>query len=167
MNKLPETIPQFRGQYKLADGRYLLVLNRGEDYYSLGMFGNLPYEHTAWVISRLENIACLLEYNEVVHGGLAIDAVFINPKTHQAALYGNWWLAGKMTDANKTKDLKGLREVAQKLLKPYNNIPAMLKDFLKNSPAADAFSDFKLWDEVIEKGLGGRHFHKLNIPKGA
>ncbi len=55
MNKLPETIPQFRGQYKLADGRYLLVLNRGEDYYSLGMFGNLPYEHTAWVISRLEN----------------------------------------------------------------------------------------------------------------
>ena len=58
--------------------------------------------------------------------------------------------------------MEDIRTTAKKLLgEGYNSIPPMFKDFISKAPKADAYEDFKYWDEVIEKGLGGRHFHKF------
>ncbi len=161
---LEQCVPQIAGSYELTDGRQMLIFSKNESFYPLALFGNLPYEHTAWVVSRMENIACLLEYNDLVHNGFSPDTLFINPKTHEAALLGAWWLAEPMNAANSTKDLLGLRQVAKDLLKPtYADIPPMFKKFLEEKPADDAFADFSKWDYVIENGLGGRKFHKLEL----
>lgn len=163
LKNLKALVPMLRGVYDLKDGGEMLVFGKGENVFPLALFGNLPYEHVAWIVSRMENIACLFNYNDVTHNGIETDSLFINPKTHEAVLMGAWW---RMTPVNTTADLKALRETAKKLLgRDYESIPKMFKDFLDGKPAADAFSDFEKWDEVIEKGLGGRHFHTLSASK--
>ena len=162
MKDLNRCVPTGKGSYRLKDGGVLWAVAKDEGLFPLPLFGNLDYQDVAWIVSRLENIACLLEYNEMTHGGIDPETVFINPKTHEAALLGGWHRAGKSGFFDGTKDLKDIRVTAKKLLgEGYGSIPPMFKDFITKAPKADAYEDFKYWDEVIEKGLGGRHFHKF------
>jgi len=162
MKDLNRCIPRGKGSYRLKDNRLLWAISKDEGLFPLPLFGNLAYEDVAWIVSRLENIACLLEYNEMTHGGIDPETVFINPKTHEAALLGGWHKAGKSDFFDSTKDLKDIRITAKKLLGDgYVGIPEMFKDFISKAPKKEAYEDFKYWDEVIEKGLGGRRFHKF------
>lgn len=162
MKDLNRCIPRGKGSYRLKDNRILWAVSKEEGLFPLPLFGNLEWADTAWIVSRLENIACLLEYNEMTHGGIDPETVFINPKTHEAALLGGWHKAGSTGFFDGRKDLKDIRTTARKLLGDgFGGAPEMFKEFLSKSPAADAYEDFKCWDEVIEKGLGGRHFHKF------
>ncbi|MCQ2516689.1 MAG: TFIIB-type zinc ribbon-containing protein [Saccharofermentans sp.] len=160
---LSRCLPTFQGIYELEDNSIILVFRKSEDMYPLSMFGNLPYVHAAWIVSRIENICCLLKYNDVCHSGFTPDSIFINPRTHEAALMGNWHKANTLTLTNQVKDLKDMRSITTKVIGPmFNSIPDMFKSFLNDAPKADAYSDFEYWDYVIERGLGGRHFHKID-----
>ena len=162
MKDLAKCVPQGKGTYRLSDGSVLWAVAKDEGLFPLPLFGNLEWEDVAWIVSRLENIACLLEYNEKVHGGISPETVFINPKTHQAALLGGWQNVSAMGGLNKTADLRDIRDTARKLIgNGINGTPEMFKNFLLQAPKSDAFKDFEYWDEVIEKGLGGRRFHKF------
>ena len=162
MKVLNKCIPQGKGTYRLVDGSMLWAVVKDEGLFPVPLFGNLAWEDVAWIVSRLENIACLLEYNDVVHGGINQETIFINPKTHEAALFGGWWKMSNMSAYNRSSDLKDIRATAKKLIgNAFNDIPPMFKDFISQVPINDAFKDFEHWDEVIEKGLGGRHFHKF------
>lgn len=86
MKGLGRCFPKLAGDYKLKNGSRMLVYSKEEDFYPLGLFGDLIPEHVEWMISRLENIACVLLYNEMEHGGISKESIFINPKTHEAAL---------------------------------------------------------------------------------
>ena len=162
MKDLARCIPQGKGSYRLSDGSVLWAVAKDEGLFPLPLFGNLEWEDVAWIVSRLENIACLLEYNDAVHGAIDPETVYINPRTHEAALLGGWQKLSAMNGLNKTSDLKGIRDTARKLVgNGISGVPKMFGDFLDKAPREDAFKDFEYWDEVIEKGLGGRHFHKF------
>lgn len=164
MKALNRCIPSFGGKYELKDGRVMIVFKTLEGFFPLPLFGNLPYEHVAWIVSRLENIACLLTYNECVHGSLNCENMMINPKTHEVAVFGGFETKAPMGILNKHKDLTDIRKTAKSLLgEAYKGIPPMFKEFLESKPKEDAYKDFEYWDTVIEKGLGGRHFHKLKV----
>lgn len=163
MKDLRRLVPELKGHYILSDGSVMLVYNKPENLFPLPLFGALEYVHVAWIVSRLENIACLLAFNNVVHGDITPDTLFINPKSHEVTLMGGWW---NMEKGYSEKDLKDLRKTAKLLLSDYfKDIPKMFKDFLDGRPKNDAFKDFEYWDYVIENGLGGRHFHVLSADK--
>lgn len=161
MRGLGRCFPKLAGDYKLKDGRRMLVYNKEEDFYPLALFGDLIPEHVEWIISRLENIACVLLYNEMRHGSISKNNVFINPRTHEAALYGGW--EGAHTGvASSEADLRAVRLVAGEMLgEGYKNAPKPLIRFIESSPAPTAYEDFAAWDTVIETQLGGRHFTKF------
>ncbi len=162
MKSLAKCIPQSKGTYRLIDGSLLWAVSKDEGLYPLPLFGNLSWEDTAWIVSRLENIACLMEYNDAVHGLIDPETIFINPKTHEASLLGGWWKMGDMSPYNKSSDLKDIRKTAKKLLgSGFEDTPKAFKEYLNEAPKIDAFKDFEYWDSIIEKGLGGRHFHKF------
>lgn len=163
MRGLDRLVPNFAGKYNLKDGSILLAYSKPDDMLPLPLFGNLAYEHVAWIVSRLENIACLLCFNNLAHHDIDPDSVFINPKTHEAALYGGWCNTTE-SESGSTDDLKAIRNTAKLILGPgFEDIPKMFIEFIKERPKKNAYEDFEYWDEVIEKGLGGRHFHKLDI----
>lgn len=161
MKGLERCFPTLVGRYELKDGSIMMVYAKAEDLYPLAVFGNLSAKHVEWIISRLENIACVLQYNDMSHGGISPESVFINPKTHEAALLGGWHKANLHGYASE-KDLQDIRITAERLLgEGYGDAPEPLIRFLQGKPAKDAYDDFAKWDEVIERELGGRHFTKF------
>lgn len=160
MKRLDKCIPKLQAKLELKDGGVLVAFAREENMYPLGAFGILDYKHAAWILSRLENICCILEYSGIKHTGITLEGVYINPYTHEAALYGGWWKSSMKTDKSRI-DLFAIREVTKRIMGVHNTAPKGFMNFLNSEPQEDAYTDFNRWDYVIEHDLGGRHFHKM------
>ena len=177
--ELSQFFPRITGGFALENGESLLVLAKDPDEYPLRLFGRLGGRHVAWIISRMENLCCVLEYNSLVHPQINPDTLFINPFTHQASLYGGWWsdvknnsLAPDRSRVLTTREnLLGLRNTAANLLgwpkagtvRSDDNVPKALADFLNGQPRDNAYDDFALWDEMLIKAYGERRFVPLAV----
>ncbi len=155
--KLSRCFPELKMEIDLKDNRKVLVYTRRPGFYPASLFSPWPSEHLAWVISRMENICCTFEYSEIQHNGIDSNAIFINPVTHEGAIFGDW---RKITEKKSNADLIALRKTAIELAENSRN-PIELYNFLNSSPADNAFDDFEQWDLVIEKGFGGHKFVKM------
>ncbi len=156
---LRQYLPVLDAKYDLKDFSVLLAISKPENVYPLFVFSDLHPRHVAWMISRMENLCCLLEFNELDHKHMDENNLFINPKTHEAYLYGGWW------DVEKKGNhacLKELRNTAERLVgNRISEGPKMFAEFLHSKPKVPAYDDFGYWDEVIEKGFGGHNFAKF------
>lgn len=163
---LQRCFPKLKGRFQLKKGEVLLAYDREPMLFPLSLFGALSARHVAWIISRMENICCVLEYNGLTHGGISMDHLFINPKTHEAMLYGGWNQCKEKTRdiLGDSVDLKELRKLAKRLLGVHpTDVPGEFEKFLEEYPKKDAYEDFARWDEVIEKGFGGRSFTQMKL----
>lgn len=162
LKNLRQYFPTVKSKIELKDGGMLLAIAKPENVYPLYAFGNIGPKHAAWIVSRMENFCCVFEFSDMVHNGISTDSVYINPKTHEAYLYGGWWKAESKGGRVNVTDLLAVRKVADKLLGPYKNeAPELFRKFIAGRPAEVAYDDFAIWDEVIEKGFGGHNFTKF------
>lgn len=169
---LSDFFPTISGGFGLTDGSALLAVKKSEDEYPLRLFGRLDGRQTAWIVSRLENLCCVLEYNSLVHTNFDIDDVYIDPYDHTASLYGSWW---KVVPNNTTvsgvtyttcHNLVSLRSIAAQVLgfgsvgdvRETGDLPKPFADFLRSAPASNAYDDFAHWDEVLIQSYGERRF---------
>ena len=169
---LSSYFPIVSGGFTLNDGSVLLAVKKSEDEYPLRLFGTLNGRHTAWLVGRMENLCCVLEYSSIVHPDFGIDTLYINPYEHQASLYGGWWHAVRNRSVVggrilSTRDnLKALRETAAKVLgfssaadaRETEDVPKPFADFLRSQPESNAYDDFALWDDVLIRSYGERKF---------
>lgn len=174
VRSLSDFFPRVTGGFTLADGSSLLVIAKDEDEYPLRLFGKLSARHVAWIISRLENLCCVLQFSGLVHPEITPDTVFINPYTHQASLYGGWWSAARQNSytpdrsriARTSENLIGLRRTAAEVLgfssledvRPAASVPRPMTDFLTAVPKDTAYEDFGFWDETLTRAFGERKF---------
>ena len=165
---LSDFFPRVTGAFVLDDGTSLVVINKREEEYPLRLFGKLGGRHIAWIISRLENLCCVLEYNGLVHPEIDLDTVYINPGNHTACLYCNWWSVERKNSVHmltSTDNLKGLRKTAKALLETEEvtpDTPQALLDFINSEPKFDAYEDFAYWDDMLIKAFGERKFIKMD-----
>jgi len=169
---LSDFFPTISGGFGLTDGSALLAVKKSEDEYPLRLFGRLDGRQTAWIVSRLENLCCVLEYNSLVHTNFDIDDVYIDPYDHTASLYGSWW---KVVPNNTTvsgvtyttrHNLVSLRSIAAQVLgfgsvsdvRETGDLPKPFADFIRSAPASNAYDDFAHWDEVLMQSYGERRF---------
>lgn len=163
VNGLRDCFPVAAGTYPLDNGGLLLAFKRAANLFPLPLFGALAAEHAAWVVSRMENICCVLAYSDMAHKGISENSLAIDPFTHHAVLIGHWWEAGYSSEGSAV-DLKAVRTTALRILGVNRStIPKEFAAFLSSAPRRNAYEDFALWDSVIEKGFGGRRFAKMNI----
>lgn len=155
--KLDRCFPSLKMEVSLSDGKEVLVFTRRPNFFPVELFMPFPSEHLAWVISRMENICCELRYSEIEHGGIDMTSIWVNPITHEGAIFGDW---RNVKPLSGTRDLADLRKTAI-VLAENTRKPIELYEFLNGSPARDAFEDFSKWDTVIEKGFGGHRFVKM------
>ena len=155
--KLERCFPKLKMEIGLSDGREVLVYIRRPNFFPAELFAPFESEHLAWVISRMENICCELKYSNIQHGGIDERSLWVNPITHEGALFGDWRNVKSLSDVG---DLVDIRKTAIGLAKNSRN-PIELYEFLNSNPAKDAFEDFSKWDEVINKGFGGHRFVKM------
>jgi len=155
-NKLNRCFPSLKMNIALAKNKAALVFNRRPGFYPASMFSPWPSIHLAWVISRMENICCAFEYSGIGFDDISEDTIFINPSTHEGAIWGDW----RQVNSSPRGSLIKLRKTAVALAENTMNSREMF-DFLNSAPAKDAFEDFSKWDTVIEKGFGGHKFVQM------
>lgn len=162
IKNLSKCFPTIKLETELDDGRILVAVSKDENIYPLFAFGTIAPVHTAWIVSRMENMCCVFEYSNIVHGGMSINSIFINPRTHEGFLYGGWWNSRRKMNSMDRQDLYDLRKVASQIMgEDKREAPKLFLEFLKDAPASDAYSDFSKWDDVIELGFGGHKFVKF------
>ena len=160
---LANYFPVIAGSFRLKNGGMALSVIKDEELYPLSAFGSLPAEHAAWIVSRLENLCCVLAYSEIAHNGIDPESVFINARTHEAFLLGGWWNSAVSTGGS-VQDLLDLRKTAKRITGTgYDSSPEEFRKFITSPPAGNAFDDFTQWDRVIETGFHGRKFKKLDL----
>ena len=89
-------MPKIMYNYKLKDGRWCIAFYKTADMFLLDDLlnhfnGMIPPEHSAWIISRLNNICCYLDYIKVAHNGISLSNCFVSPEYHTIILLGGWW----------------------------------------------------------------------------
>lgn len=91
-------LPVIYKQIETAD-RFIVVIKKPKEFLNLSdvasHYKKMPAKHVAWILSRLYNLACFLNYNQIMHGGINLDNCFINPETHELLLAGGWWYSKK------------------------------------------------------------------------
>lgn len=140
---------------RLNDGRYLVVYDKQENVYPLALFNKLDPKQVAWMISRMENLGCLFEYNQFDFSQIEQLDIYINPKAHYLYIIDGWENVVMRTPQNYLKQLRVIMK-DQMIL---GRAPKECIEFLDSLPASDAYTDFKVWDDVIEHGFNGHNFH--------
>ena len=173
---MKQFFPEITHRFVLRDRRILVVIPRGRDEYPLVSFRKLPDVHAAWIVSRLENLCCLLQFNNFVLSDLDIRDIYINPETHQAYLYGGLWQARRTSELrSKFKEnpyedeLLAVRRIAAETMgfsrtqDTRSVVPEDFYAFLCEKPEKEAFSDFSQWDVTLTLAYGKRVFRKLEL----
>lgn len=141
--------------------------------------GRLDARHVAWVLSRLLNLACYLDYARLTHNGISVDSCFIDPAAHSASLLGGWWyacrrearlvalparsadlaapdmLAAKRADSRL--DLALIRSIGRELLGDERGgtlladagVPAALGQWLRLASSGNARQDYQQWQSQV------------------
>lgn len=151
-------LPENMKQIPLIHEEQLLVINKLKNTYPAGLLKPLQAEHVAWIVSRLENLACLLAYNGITLHNLTLDDIFIDPKNHQVLLYGGWW-SGE--DSMNHRSLLQTNRRIGKEMAGMEHIPEPMRKFMQSSPKGNANEDFAYWDECLTQSFGKRRFIKI------
>ena len=117
-NEVGRYMPKIKRTNRLKDGRWCIVFHKAEDFYSLEDLvkyfgGAVPPKHAAWMISRLCNICCYLDYLGLAHNGIGMGNCFVSPKTHVIALLGGWWYC-----AEQEKSMMGTQKAIYDVMPP-------------------------------------------------
>lgn len=195
---LSRFLPQIYQTYQIKTGEYVIVLEKPEDVYPLkNVFAyfeeQINAKHVAWIISRLCNLVCFLEFNGLVHNGIHINNCFVSPKNHSILLLGGWWyttraeekMLGTTKDifsimsvtAKESKkssivtDLESVKLLGRQLLGEVNSrklslnrsIPKTFIHFLTGGSGKSAYEEFVKWDEALDNSYRKRKFVHMEI----
>jgi hypothetical protein len=181
---LPTKLDEFE-----TDEHFVLVIKKTSDLLLLRDVleyskEKLTDRHVAWVLSRLYNLACYLDFSKLSHNAVNLNTYFISPPFHGGALLGGWWyctpfdyamigvpaenysiLPPKIRDKKVgciKSDLQAIRAVGRTLLgKQEASEPFKL--WLKGFCAETAFKEYELWNKVLDESYGKRKFVELPI----
>lgn len=153
--------------------------------------GKLNDRTVAWIVSRLLNFACYLQYNNLVYGSFTLKNTYINMEKHWLFWPGGWWNCIKEDDkfsmfdsealsyipksiikdgyGNKKVDLYIIKSLALKLLgNPMSpdkttEIPKAFCNWLMAPPLNNAVEEFQNWDKVLTNSYDKRKFIPINV----
>jgi hypothetical protein len=138
--------------------------------------GAIPPEHVAWMISKMLNLACYLEWLKISHTGFGPDFLWVNLEQHEVGFMGPliWWegfnhrpiavpartvrvanwLTVKSEKADHRIDLSLVRETAKELLgvtdmalvHTVQGITADMARWLKAPAEKSAVKAYEAWE---------------------
>jgi len=190
---LPEVISRF----ETVNGKWGMVLAKTPDMLRLKDIlafygGELPDRHVAWILSRLYNLACYLDFSNLTHNAMSLENWFVSPQSHKGALLGGWWYTvprgepmlgvpeGTYTilppqvrvdkRGSIQTDLECIRSMGRELLGDRSgsrlmasNVPRAFINWLRVAPADTAFEEYTRWEKVLTKSYGRRRFTVMEL----
>jgi hypothetical protein len=168
---------------ELQDGM-MFIYDRGQEILMRDLIDldNVPNEHVTWMISRMMNLACYLEWAKISHAALSPDTMLVSLENHTISIIGpvmfatpfgkrpscvpsrtlntNPWLKTKSEVSDGRIDLSLIRQTALDLFKlpesrlRQNNVKADIAKWISTPSPRSAIQDYEAW----EKARGDRRF---------
>lgn len=155
--EMKKLLPEIHSEL-VTDERLVMLIKKTPDQLLLSdvlahFSGAMDPKHVAWMISRLYNICCYLQYSKLVHAGITTDSCLISPEFHTVSLLGGWWYAG---------------EAGKKL----NALPGVAVEFAPDDVIDEGVSDPKIDLELVHATarqllgdiIGSKLLMNKNIP---
>ena len=191
-------LPKINGFFETKDNQFIIVVHKTPDLLILSDVLNyykniIPDRHVAWIMSRLYNLACFIDYNGLSHNGISTNNILISPSLHSCAILGGWWYATKKEApmrgmsietykllppimqenhlGNIVTDLESIRYLGRILLGENNgtkirydkNLPTKLIDWFLSGSSDSAFEEFERWNIVLTNSYGKRQFVEMKL----
>lgn len=157
------------------------VLNLGKIVNSYESMGKLfPEKQAAWIMNRLYNIACYLNYNGLVSNGLTLENLWVSPEMHSVLLLGGWEyttkigdsmigcpkevfniLPIKVKDSKKSStitDLESIKAIGRKLFKGHNDLTHINKFINYGINNDNPFDEWDEYGKAVKEQFGKREF---------
>lgn len=153
-------IPEVKGLYTLDDGSVMVAVNKLKWIYPLDRFGKIDVRYVCFIISRLENLACIYEFNNTVPTIEGTENILVDPKHHQVMIYEGF--------ERSTKDVEGFLKMIREIGKDITDtskepLRKSLNTFFESAPKSSALSDFEWWDECLDKAFEKREFIEWSV----
>jgi len=186
-------MPELKFNYRLKDDRWCMGFKKTEDVFALEDLlsyfdGEIPPQHSAWIISRLSNICCYFDYMNIAHNGVSLSNCFVSPKHHTIILLGGWWYCAGQGErmigtqkaiydvipvrekGDKTStivtDLESSKLIGRLILGKKNaTTPQAMTKFLQSGSQERAVDEFNKWDSALTEAFGVRKFIELDVAK--
>jgi len=166
------------------DGTYLLYEKaKGEFLLSdVAKADTIPPKQGAWILSRLYNISCYLQWSGLVHCDINSGTILIDPANHGLRLVGGWWNCHKEGEHLSSLPSKTYSVLPQRLLEKKeavhvfvqeqikaagreiftgSDVPAAIRNFLELPCASDKSAQFyfsKWYEDILGKAFGPKKF---------
>lgn len=195
--EMQKFVPVIKSFIKTTDKQTIIIMHRDPNSVLLkdvlSYYIKVEAKHVAWILSNCYHLCCFFEFNKVMHGGITLDNLFINPETHAAQLLGGWWFTHRQNDklralsaqtlsiapfevinskiALGSLDLECIRLMGRQLLGDKNginlvknkDIPTPLTQWLRGASTENAFKEYDIWYKVLKDSFGVRRFIKMEL----
>lgn len=193
-------LPELYDNYQIESGEYCIIIKKEEAHYPLKNVlqcypKGMNHRHVAWIISRLLNLACYLEYHHLVHNGIEVKNCYVSLKEHSIFLLGGWWYTTQEKEkmlgvskeiyeimplgaknkkcSNSMTDLESIKLIGRQLLGEPSpgklsqnyDIPDAFREYLVRGSKESAFEEIRCWDETILHAYGKRKFCEIYLSK--
>lgn len=177
-------LPRVKSHFEADDGKHIVVLHKPADTVLLRDIvahegGRIPPTHVAWIMRRLHNLTCYLDWAGITHNDFSLDTYFISPEHHYGALLGGWWYAAapgaqltalpmrtaglapsdviRNQKADGRVDLELIRAIGRELLGDPGgstlitdaSVPRPLSDWLRLPSSGKPRADYKAFDDDV------------------
>lgn len=150
----------------------------------------LSSRDACWIVSRLLNILCLLNYAQVHHYGITLDNLFVNPEGHEVLLLGGWETSCKFSELplavsdeaskyfhkgrnmdNLSVELSMVHDLARTVfgdpsgvsITYSKDLPGNMKTWLVAPKPVGVVAEYETWNRILETAWGGRKFVELRV----
>jgi len=196
-SEMQKFLPKITNYHITKDNKYILVeIAKTSDMLPLSeilthYMGNIPHSHVAWIISRLNNILCYLQWSGMALNGISLDTCFISPMYHTVVVYGGWWYAKPLGEklssvsldvytampfSAKSKkiscmltDIECVKSLGKLLLGCKSGYgiekeaPIPFAKYLSKTNSKTNFENYDEWTKVLMDSYGERKFVKMNV----
>ena len=88
-----DILPSFYKTYATKEGTYFVIYKLPTAYLLRDVIKtiHIDIKHVAWILSRLYNFGCYMEWAKLISNDISTDTILIDPMTHKVFLFGGWW----------------------------------------------------------------------------
>ena len=179
--------PKVLKHFETEDKQLCILLDKTPEVLSLGKIvrayeskgEKFPERHAAWILNRLYNIECYLNFYHKVSNGLSIDNLWVSPEMHTILLFSGWEyttdiddtmigctkdvykiLPIKVKDTKRSQtitDLESIKSIGRILFKGHKDLE-YINNFLNSGTSDDVFKEWELYRGAIKKQFGKSEF---------
>jgi hypothetical protein len=178
--------PKVVKNFETEEGQFCILLDKTQDVVSLGRIvknyetkgEEFPERQAAWILNRLYNIACYMNYYKKVFNGFSLDNLWVSPDMHTVLQFSGWEYSTKINESmigcpkdvykilpikvkdNKKSqtitDLESIKSIGRRLFK--GKKLDYINKFLSAGTSDDIFQEWDNYRKTIKEQFGKSEF---------